>query len=98
VRFDSGKVLARRVERTQLGASPLGLMQFEHLVDDVAPGLAQAWDAIDELSPSDVDWWPSDVPSLLAQVNGGEGRLTDSGLPLTQDRVLLRVVGFGGEL
>jgi hypothetical protein len=33
---------------------------------------------------------------LIAQLDGGEGKLTDSGLDVEIDRVLLRVVGFGG--
>jgi hypothetical protein len=37
------------------------------------------------------------VPVLLAQVEGGEGRTSDTGLRLDSDRVLVRVVGFGGK-
>jgi hypothetical protein len=42
------------------------------------------------------DFWPSGVPVLLAQWVGGEGEALDSGYALDADRVLLRVVGFGG--
>ena len=45
---------------------------------------------------SDIDWWPDDVPVLLAQLQGGEGKVTDSGLRLDLDRVLVRVIGWGG--
>jgi hypothetical protein len=99
VAFEAGRAAAQAepYDALRLSAGALSLSSFEHWLDDVVPGAAQAWDAIDELSASDVEWWPSGVPALLAQVNGGEGQLTDSGLPLTQDRVLLRVVGWGGE-
>jgi len=43
-----------------------------------------------------VDFWPEDVPVLVGQMDGGEGKLTDSGFPLEADRALLRVVGVGG--
>ena len=46
----------------------------------------------------ETEWWPADVPVLLAALDGGEGKLTDSGLGVDYDRVLLRVVGTGGSL
>jgi hypothetical protein len=45
-----------------------------------------------------MDWWPEDVPVLIAELDGGESKLRDSGLRVEQDRVLLRVVGYGGVL
>jgi hypothetical protein len=33
---------------------------------------------------------------LIAQIEGGEGKTNDSGLRVDVDRVLLRVVGYGG--
>ncbi|MEN9578183.1 MAG: hypothetical protein RJA70_1192 [Pseudomonadota bacterium] len=80
------------------GVYPLDLTSFEHTLERVSPGLADAWRAVETLRSDDIDWWPGDVPVLIGQIRGGEGRLEDSGIPLTQDRVLLRVVGFGGTL
>ena len=34
---------------------------------------------------------------FLGQLDGGEGRASDSGLRLESDRLLVRVVGFGGK-
>ena len=62
-----------------------------------APGLADAWAAIEEAASSAVDWFPDGVPVLLGQLDGGEGRAFDSGLRIESDRLLVRVVGFGGE-
>ena len=39
---------------------------------------------------------PDDVPVLIAQLDGGEGRLKDTGYEIDRDRVIVRVVGFGG--
>lgn len=59
--------------------------------------LGSAWVAIDDASGGLVDWFPDGVPTLLAQVEGGEGVLTDSGLRIEHDRTLVRIVGYGGE-
>ena len=32
----------------------------------------------------------------MAQLDGGEGRTEDSGMLMDRDRVIVRVVGFGG--
>jgi hypothetical protein len=61
-----------------------------------APGLADAWTAIEEAAGYTVDWFPEGVPVLLAQIDGGEGRTFDTGLRVESDRLLVRVVGFGG--
>ena len=39
---------------------------------------------------------PAGVPVLFGQLDGGEGRVSDSGLRIDSDRVLVRVVGYGG--
>ena len=65
--------------------------------DDASDGLASAWEALESgTRGGHVTWWPEDVPALVAQIDGGEGSLTDSGLHLGKDRLLLRVVGYGG--
>ena len=66
-------------------------------LDGASRGLADAWNAIRDSQAGEKDWFPSGVPVLLAQLEGGEGRAQDTGLPLDSDRVLLRIVGFGGK-
>jgi hypothetical protein len=78
------------------GLNALGSHAFAPTVEKASAGLGAAWQALDSLVGPVTDWWPPDVPVLLAQVDGGEGRTSDAGLPLDIDRVLLRVVGYGG--
>lgn len=66
-----------------------------HLEAD-APGLGDAWTAIDEAAGRAVDWFPDGAPVLLGQLDGGEGRTADTGLRIESDRLLVRIVGFGG--
>lgn len=62
------------------------------------PGLADAVQAleseIEDGRPTDA--WPDDQPALLAQMDGGEGVSRDGGLAVKSDRVVVRVLGFGG--
>ncbi len=68
------------------------------ILDDGAAGLADAWLAIEKAAgDSSVDWFPSGTPVLIAQLDGGEGKKSDSGLGLDTDRLLVRIVGFGGK-
>jgi hypothetical protein len=76
----------------RLFASELSLV-----IDQDAPGLSEAWTAIESASSEVVDWFPDGAPVVLAQIDGGEGRGSDSGMRLESDRVLVRVVGRGGK-
>ncbi len=67
------------------------------LLQSDAPGLSEAWSALEDAANDQVDWFPDGVPVLLGQLDGGEGRASDSGLRLESDRLLVRVVGFGGK-
>jgi len=78
------------------GAHSLSTGTFKTQVEEQAKGAGSAWEALESATGSEVDWWPEDVPVLLAELEGGEGRLQDSGLRLDVDRVLVRVVGYGG--
>jgi len=73
-----------------LASEPLGPS-----VNKYAEGLGAALAALEAQIPS-TDFWPDDVPVLLAQLDGGEGKSEDSGMQLERDRVLVRIVGFGG--
>ncbi|WP_437575806.1 hypothetical protein [Sorangium sp. So ce887] len=66
------------------------------LLEPDAPGLGAAWLAIEEAAGTAVDWFPAGVPVLFGQLDGGEGRASDSGLRIESDRVLVRIVGLGG--
>ncbi len=73
-----------------------GLDSDEFELDKAAKGVDEAWQALESVAHADTDWWPPDTPVLIGQLEGGEGRTSDSGLTLDQDRVLVRVVGYGG--
>ncbi len=75
---------------------PLNANQFKSTVERHAEGLGAAWEALAVYASSEVNWWPDDVPVLIAQIEGGEGKVSDSGLRVDVDRLLVRVVGFGG--
>lgn len=75
--------------------SALGVDAFESELEAVAPGLADALESWATLTDN-TDFWPSGVPVLYAQWVGGEGKLADSGYAIDSDRVVVRVVGFGG--
>jgi hypothetical protein len=66
------------------------------ITDDDAPGLGDAWRALEDAAMGDCAWLMDDVPVLLAQMDGGEGRSSDATLRLESDRLLVRVVGYGG--
>ncbi len=77
-------------------AIPLDATRFAATLDKDYPGLGRAWTAIEPAIGAETEWWPADAPVLIAALEGGEGKLTDSGLAVDYDRVLLRVVGEGG--
>ncbi len=81
---------ARRRRPPPLPRRPPALLEAD------APGLAEAWAAVNDAAGDMVDWFPGAVPVLIGQLDGGEGRSADAGLRLEQDRLLVRVVGYGG--
>lgn len=96
----AGRSLSGLIGRSTTGTSAtahgLESSLFMAVVDEHGAGAGSAWQALENFVVRPVDWWPSDVPVLLAQVEGGEGKTSDSGLRLDMDRMLLRVVGYGG--
>jgi hypothetical protein len=74
----------------------LDVSSFRDELNRADTNLADAWSALAGLTASQTYWWP-DVPVLIGQVAGGEGNASDTGFELRQDRVLVRVVGWGGE-
>ena len=79
---------------TRLSESDLVPIRKE--LERESSGLVAAWAALGTVSERNVDWWPDDVPIVMGQVDGGEGASDDSGLRLDSDRVLIRLVGYGG--
>ncbi len=91
-----GPIGSRRYGGTAPSSHELDAHVFLKMVEDSVQGGGTAWGALEAAASNKVDWWPDDVPALIAQVEGGEGRVVDSGLRLDTDRLLLRVVGYGG--
>jgi len=96
VSIKAGRSIGTLPPSTSFGARTLSASSFRERVDERAKGAGAAWEALESLTGSDVDWWPEDAPVLIAELEGGEGRTQDSGLRLDLDRVLVRVVGYGG--
>ncbi len=97
VRVDSGRSLGHFSPTTSSsGSHALTVDQFRADVEEHAKGIGAAWEALESVAGGEVDWWPEDVPVLLGELEGGEGKTQDSGLRLDVDRVLVRVVGYGG--
>lgn len=67
------------------------------VIEPDAPGLGSAWQAIERSAGNTVNWFPEDVPVLIGQLDGGEGKTRDAGLAIERDRLLVRVVGYGGK-
>jgi hypothetical protein len=86
------------VDLTPASCHALCATKFANDMNKASAGLGAAWEALEEVGGHEATWWSSDVPILLGQLDGGEGRTRDSGLRLDADRVLLRVVGYGGVL
>ena len=74
----------------------LAASALRYTLEPDAPGLADAWVAFEEAAGYTIDWFPDGVPVLVGQLDGGEGQRGDSGLRLESDRLLVRIVGFGG--
>lgn len=94
----------KRVAEPFTTSGPLGLLdsfdfnvaRVHDRLDEASPGLHDAWSAVLTALPSRRNWFPSDAPVLLAAYEDGEDKDSDSGLTIDQDRVLVRVVGWGG--
>jgi hypothetical protein len=72
------------------------LLDQSGLFEGESPDLGAAWKAVERgTARESTDWFPSGVPVVLAQIDGGEGRTSDSGFQVDRDRLLVRVVGWG---
>jgi hypothetical protein len=98
VTFSSGHALGTIGPANPLSpvSTPLNVDRFSVQLDRDFPGLSRTWYAMEQTFATETDWWPDDVPVVIAALDGGEGTLSDSGLKVDYDRALLRVVGLGG--
>ena len=96
VSLRQGRSLGPVPSPSSFGTHALGVSNFHAPVEERARGAGAAWEALESLTGTDADWWPDDAPVLIAELEGGEGHSQDSGLRLDLDRVLIRVVGYGG--
>lgn len=71
---------------------------FAQEIDAHAPGLSRLWGTLESVAQPGTDFWPEHVPVLFAELENGEPKLTDAGLTVDSQRVLIRVVGYGGVL
>jgi hypothetical protein len=96
----AGRALPKKIGKTRyfgsLSVRDLDADAFASTVEADVKGAGDAWRALDTATETTVDWWPDDVPVLIAQLEGGEGKSQDSGLRVDSDRVFVRVVGYGG--
>ncbi|HVW26100.1 MAG TPA: hypothetical protein VHC69_12075 [Polyangiaceae bacterium] len=67
--------------------------RFAALADADAGGTSAAWSAVEEAGRDGTDFWPDDRPTLIGELEGGDGEGRDSGLSIDYDRVLVRVLG-----
>jgi hypothetical protein len=65
-------------------------------LNESSSGLTNAWVAVKDAVNYRKDWFPDDVPVLLAELEDGGDRDSDSGLGIDRARVLVRIVGYGG--
>lgn len=96
VRFSQGERLSLTPLAVSPNYRPLNMVGLQPTLDLAAPGVTDAWMALASYAGNDIDWWPPGVPVLLGQLEGGEGKKADTGLEIDVDRVLVRVIGFGG--
>lgn len=96
----AGRALPKTIGRMRhygtLGVRQLDAAEFAATLDADVKGAGDAWKSLEALVQNGVGWWPDDVPALIGQLEGGEGRSNDSGLRLDSDRLLVRVLGWGG--
>ena len=81
--------------------SPLPVRDFKMYaltsrLERTSEGLTDAWQAVVESIHGVKNWFPADVPVLLAEMEASEEQKRDTGLLIDSERVLVRVVGYGG--
>jgi hypothetical protein len=95
----AGRALPGRYRDTTSYGSPTHRLT-SYLLRDVVGGpdglrIAATWEMAEGLAQGS-DFWPDDLPVLIAEVVSKGNGASESGLSLESERVLLRVVGEGG--
>jgi hypothetical protein len=102
VRASTGKLLLTAHARTRTSAGTLAVHPFDPaFLGSMVGGkegthVQETWTPIVSSSGSVTDWFPDDAAVVLAEIAGGEGAKSDSGLSVENDRLLVRIVGEGG--
>jgi hypothetical protein len=98
----SGKLLLSAAARTRFTAGTKTVFGFDpallatHIPGKSGEAMQHVWTPITAAGGNTIDWFPEDAAVVLAEIVGGEGVKSDSGLSVESDRLLLRVVGEGG--
>lgn len=82
------------------GTMTVHMLEASLLASGLPKGDAQrvqaTWHIIETATDENADWWPDDAPVVLAEVGDPDHPSSDSGLRVESQRLLLRVVGYGG--
>jgi hypothetical protein len=99
---NDGRKLGPGYRETATYATPVTHRLQGYLLRSALPGpegerLAATWD-LAETAAGGSDFWPDENPVLIAELDAPDRAKDDSGLSLESERVLVRVVGEGGDL
>jgi hypothetical protein len=83
----AGSAPVHMLDAASLGG-PLGKVESERVT--------ATWRLVENSTDETVDWWPDDSPVVLAEMTDPDHPASDSGLRIESERMLLRVVGYGG--
>lgn len=102
VKETDGQRLGPSYRETATYATPVVHRLQGYLLRNVVPGpdgerLAATWE-LAETAAAGSDFWPDENPVLIAELDAPDRAKDDSGLVLESERVLVRVVGEGGDL
>ncbi len=102
VKEADGQRLGPSYRETATYATPIVHRLQSYLLRNAVPGpdgerLASTWE-LAETAAAGSDFWPDENPVLIAELDAPDRAKDDSGLVLESERVLVRVVGEGGDL
>lgn len=102
VKESDGQRLGPSYRETATYATPVVHRLQGYLLRNAVPGpdgerLAATWE-LAETAAAGSDFWPDENPVLIAELDAPDRAKDDSGLVLESERVLVRVVGEGGDL
>lgn len=83
----AGTATVHMLDSASLG-TPLGKKDGDRV--------SATWHLAETSTDETVDWWPDDSPVVLTELVDPDHPATDSGLRVESERMLLRVIGYGG--